>query len=160
MSTVPASDLEKLKNYTACDIADALLKLQHPDPAQQNLAGFLVDLVPRRSAHTSTNEPRIYVGPAFTVAFTAKSPPADSPEAKKSRPIEAKMSNIPAGTVWSDLAEPGSVVVVQQPAGQRNAVIGGIHMLRLKQLGVRALVVDGRVRDQREMAEMEFQVGR
>lgn len=49
--------------------------------------------------------------------------------------------------------------MVQQPEGQRSAVVGGIHMQNLRRLGVRALVVDGRIRDRREIAGLDMPVG-
>ena len=49
-------------------------------------------------------------------------------------------------------------MVIQQPAEQKNACVGGIHMLRLLKLGVKGLVVDGRVRDLSEIRGMDLPV--
>ena len=45
-----------------------------------------------------------------------------------------------------------------QPPGQRCAVLGGIHALRLDELGVEALIVDGNVRDLENMASRSMPV--
>lgn len=50
-----------------------------------------------------------------------------------------------------DLSKPETIVVISQPAGQKCAVLGGIMALRMKVLGVRGVVVDGRVRDLEEL---------
>ena len=134
--------------YNPCDIADALLKLKHPDPGQQNLAGFLCDIIHRKS---SWNRKRC-LGPAFTVQFQ----PKDHSQSSLPRIAE---SNIPPGKIWSDLVSPDSIVVVQQPEGQSNAVVGGIHMERLNQRKAMGLVVDGRIRDLGELAEVPLAVG-
>jgi regulator of RNase E activity RraA len=42
-------------------------------------------------------------------------------------------------------------VVISQPSGQTNAVLGGIMAVRMKVLGARGVVVDGRVRDLEEL---------
>lgn len=92
------------------------------------------------------------VGPAFTVKFLAENPftiPERLPKYSKS---------IEPGVQWSDLVKNGSVVVVQQPEGQRCAVVGGIHMARLCAKGARGLVVDGNVRDLRELNRMDLVV--
>jgi hypothetical protein len=88
------------------------------------------------------------VGPAFTVKFDSKP-----------LPVFAE-SQIPSGVQWSDLASPGSIVVIQQPEGQRNAVVGGIHMMRLAAKEVKALVVEGRVRDLRELDDIDLPVSK
>jgi regulator of RNase E activity RraA len=67
-------------------------------------------------------------------------------------------SNIPKGQQWSDLVEKDCVVMVQQPEGQRCAVVGGIHALRIKRRGGVGLVVEGRVRDRAEMEELGMPV--
>ena len=145
-------ELASLKNYTACDVADAIVALKSPEYQMRPHAGFLCDIAPRREPSGKATS---YVGPAFTVQFQPKDGVGEYP---KCQPMEAS-SNIPPGEIWSDMAEPGSIVVVQAPEGQRNAVVGGIHMQRLKMLGVQALVVDGRIRDQRELAELDMPVG-
>jgi regulator of RNase E activity RraA len=48
--------------------------------------------------------------------------------------------------------------VVSQPAGQRNAVVGGIMAMRMARLGARGVLVDGRVRDLSTLAEVGMPV--
>jgi regulator of RNase E activity RraA len=58
----------------------------------------------------------------------------------------------------ADPAKAGSVVVIDQPGDQYCAVTGGIMATRMKVLGIRAAVVNGRVRDLRELVETELPV--
>ena len=143
-------DTYKLIRYSPCDISDALLKIGRSDKSQQVLAGFLCDIHHR----TSASEDKRTYGPAFTVQFQPSSDSVDRPSLPR-----IPTSNLSHGEIWSDLVEPFSVVVVQQPEGQRNAVVGGIHMERLRQRVVSTLVVDGRIRDMDELAEIPLSVG-
>jgi regulator of RNase E activity RraA len=140
MATLKASQeqIHSLSNYTACDIADALLKLKVPN------AGYLPDLkliTPSPSPSPSS----ITIAPASTVVFASK--------------IGGKLSdfypdvNIPAGKHWVDLTEPETIVVMAQPEGQKCAVLGGIMALRMKVLNAKGVVVNGRVRDVVELGE-------
>ena len=65
---------------------------------------------------------------------------------------------IPKGHHWVDMTESGTVVVIEQPAGQTCAAIGGIMAARMKMRGAAACVVDGRVRDLEELRESELPV--
>lgn len=67
---------------------------------------------------------------------------------------------IPPGTHWVDWAQPNTVVLIDQPAGQNCAAVGGIMALRMKVLGVKAAVVNGRIRDLAEQQETELPVSR
>jgi regulator of RNase E activity RraA len=58
----------------------------------------------------------------------------------------------------ADPAKAGSIVVIDQPGDQYCAVTGGIMATRMKVLGIRAAVVNGRVRDLRELLETELPV--
>jgi regulator of RNase E activity RraA len=133
-STVAPSDLQALRKYTACDIADALVKLKVPG------AGFLPDLklyVP----DTARQGDAITIAPASTVIFTSK-------DGKDEMPIEP---NIPNGRHWVDLTEPDTIVVMVQPEGQKCAILGGIMALRMKVLNAKGIVVKGRIRDLAEL---------
>jgi regulator of RNase E activity RraA len=145
MATLKASQeqIHSLSNYTACDIADALLKLKVPN------AGYLPDLkliTPSPSPSPSS----ITIAPASTVVFASK--------------IGGKLSdfypdvNIPAGKHWVDLTEPETIVVMAQPEGQKCAVLGGIMALRMKVLNAKGVVVNGRVRDVVELGETRLPV--
>ncbi|KAM3075523.1 hypothetical protein ACMFMG_007666 [Clarireedia jacksonii] len=132
---IALEQIETLKQqYTACDIADALLKLKVPG------AGFLPDLNPIYKSANSSNEN--VLAPVSTVVFVPKS---STDLAKYPTP------NIPEGKHWVDLTVPKSIIVISQPEGQNNAVLGGIVALRAKVLDARGIVVSGRVRDLDEL---------
>ena len=136
MSSSPSkSQIEALRKYNACDIADALLKLKVPG------AGFLPDvyLAPRPS---SSLLPQIVIAPASTVLFVPKNSTDFSDYPKP---------NIPAGKHWVDLTVPETIVIISQPEGQKNAVLGGIMALRAQVLGAKGIIVSGRVRDVEEL---------
>jgi len=134
-SEATQEQLQALSKYTACDIADALLKLKVPN------AGFLPDLQLFAPPYPDTKTD-ITIAPASTVIFASKSGAGalDLPEA-----------NIPAGKHWVDLTQPETIVVMRQQPGQRCAILGGIMALRIKVLNARGVVVNGRVRDLAEL---------
>ncbi|KAF1845324.1 RraA-like protein [Cucurbitaria berberidis CBS 394.84] len=76
-----------------------------------------------------------------------------APKATKSFPNPALPSdkvpdsNLPDSRPFADYTERGTILVISQPAGQSCAVVGGIMATRIKHLGAKGLVVDGRVRD-------------
>ena len=86
------------------------------------------------------------IGPASTVLFRPKT---DSP---------SPSANVPQGKHYIDLTKPGSVVLINQPPNQRCAVLGGIMASRMKVLGALGVVVDGRIRDLRELRSLNFPV--
>jgi regulator of RNase E activity RraA len=129
--------LSILCRYGACDISDALLKLKVPG------AGFLPDLIPycgQGSQETGHLQPSL-VAPASTVLFIPKNDDGSA----------YPPSNIPAGEHWVDLTQSGTVAVLSQPEGQKNAVLGGIMALRMKKLNAAGVVVHGRIRDIEEL---------
>ncbi|KAF2493486.1 RraA-like protein [Lophium mytilinum] len=132
-----SAQLKSLAAYSACDVSDALLKLNVPG------AGFLADITP---IPTSTAIIKT-IAKASTFLFVPKAsgsfaqPPSATPFQDLPEP------NITPGTPYADLATPDTVVVLSQPAGQKCAVMGGIMAVRMKKLGVKGVVVDGRVRD-------------
>ncbi|CAF3505381.1 unnamed protein product [Fusarium graminearum] len=125
-------DLTKLQQYTACDISDALLKLKVPG------AGFVADL--NLYSPPEGDGVSVTVAPVSTVLF-----------APKGRDLAEPQRNIPEGTHWVDLTEPGTIVVLKQPDGQKNAVCGGIMAIRMKVCQAKGVVVAGRVRDIQEL---------
>ncbi|MCJ1476586.1 hypothetical protein MMC13_005252 [Lambiella insularis] len=144
--------LDRLQQYSACDISDALLKLEKVKDGGRVCAGFLADIVPRAGwiisrshAQTSTK----VIAPAFTVQFQPKSPCNGGDVLPK-----ASTSNIEPGTQWSDLIPSGTVAVVQQPEGQRCAVLGGIHALNIDRRGAKGVIVLGRIRDLQELQQL------
>ncbi|KOS22762.1 Uncharacterized protein ESCO_003851 [Escovopsis weberi] len=138
----------RLQQYSACDISDALTKLDVPG------AGFLPDLVaycctggPASGSQADASAAAVIVAPISTVLFvprtrgTEASPQADELPAK----------NIPSDAHWADLTESGTFVLLKQPPGQTNAVCGGIMALRMKMRQAAGIVVLGRVRDVDEL---------
>lgn len=67
-------------------------------------------------------------------------------------------SNIAAGQHWVDLTESETIVVMSQPEGQKNAVLGGIMALRMEKLNAVGVVVHGRIRDIEELRKGELMV--
>jgi regulator of RNase E activity RraA len=132
--------IAQLDRYTACDVSDALLKLKVPG------AGFLADLTPYGLPSDAADAKTI--APVSTILFVPKGEAPDSPA-----------GNIPAGVHWADLAQPGTVVVMRQPPGQKNAVCGGIMALRMKTLNVKGVLTAGRIRDLAELRATGLPVG-
>lgn len=135
MSTSASSDpiIEQLKQYTTCDVSNALVKLKHPT------GGFLPGLTlwsPERQA----GDTRI-VGPAYTVKYAPLSDPAPK-----------------YPTHYIDSVPAGSVVFVSVPAGTPNAAYGGLMTARARARGAVGSVIDGRFRDLQEHREMGFPI--
>lgn len=99
----------------------------------------------------SESAPKI-IAPASTFKFIPK------PDALPNH-ADPSATGFPAGKHWVDCAEPGTVAVLEQPHGQSCAVLGGIMALRMKALGVKGAVVNGRVRDLGELRESSLPVG-
>lgn len=93
------------------------------------------------------------IAPASTFQFVPKNDPL--PEA-----ASTEGHGIPPGTHWVDWAQPETIVMIDQPAGQNCAAVGGIMALRMKALGVKAAVVNGRMRDLEELQETGLPVSR
>jgi len=141
---IPRDAIAELQRYTACDVSDALLKLNVPG------AGFVADLqaygAPSPDADAETSA--VTAAPVSTILFAAKGapPPAEPP------------ANVPKDAHWADLAREGTLVFMQQPPGQTNAICGGIMALRMKVRGVKGVVVAGRVRDLPELRSTNLPV--
>ncbi|RDA92437.1 hypothetical protein CP533_6450 [Ophiocordyceps camponoti-saundersi (nom. inval.)] len=141
-SPMSAEAITRLKQYTACDVSDALLKLKSP------AAGFIANL----NVYGKTSK-TITVAPVSTVLFITK---GQAPSVEDDFPA----SNLPANLHWTDVVEPDSFVVIKQPPGQINAVCGGIMALRIKIRGAKGIAVAGRVRDVAELTSTELPVMR
>ncbi|KAG2419566.1 hypothetical protein HFD88_004362 [Aspergillus terreus] len=149
MTTSLQEKLNALQNCSACDISDALLKLQKAPEGTAPRAGHLADFVPfSPTIGRNATAPKI-IAPAWTAKFIAKNDPV---------PETADAHSFPVGTHWVDWAEPGTVAVIEQPAGQYCAVLGGIMAVRMKTLGVQGAVVNGRVRDLAEINACQLPV--
>ncbi|CAG8468906.1 1603_t:CDS:2 [Funneliformis mosseae] len=119
--------LESLNNFAACDVADALLQLNQP------LGGYLPDIV-MFSPEYQAGDTKL-IGPAYTIKLVPKSDTT---------------SPIIVGS-YADTIPAGSVVILSAPPNAVNAVWGGLMNTRGKILGMKGIVVDGRVRDLAEL---------
>lgn len=126
-----ATTIAKLQQYGACDISDALLKLKVPG------AGFIADL--GLYSHSESNPTSLTIAPVSTVLFAPKGQELAEP------------SNIPKDAHWADLTKPGTIVLLKQPDGQKNAVCGGVMAARMKVCQAKGIVVAGRARDIEEL---------
>ncbi|PYI06421.1 RraA-like protein [Aspergillus sclerotiicarbonarius CBS 121057] len=133
-----------LHNYSACDVSDALLKIQPVAPNTAPRAGYLADLNLYPPNLPPTHRRKI-IAPATTLTFHPKHPPPSS------TPAPAPPIPIPHNTHWSDLTTPDTILLITQPANQHCAVVGGIMAQRMKLRGVAGVVVSGRVRDMAEL---------
>ena len=97
--------------------------------------------------------------PATTFKFGSKNDKDNIPAIALENP---EKHGFPPGKHWVDFtgdfaaADPGhagSIVVIDQPGSQYCAVTGGIMATRMKVLGIQGVVVNGRVRDLRELHE-------
>uniref|UniRef100_A0A8H7NFA8 4-hydroxy-4-methyl-2-oxoglutarate aldolase n=1 Tax=Bionectria ochroleuca TaxID=29856 RepID=A0A8H7NFA8_BIOOC len=131
--------INALRHYTACDVSDALLKLKVAN------AGFIPDLSLYTTPDPSSPPAVVTVAPVSTVLFAPKSA---TPAA---RPSNLPDPNIPKDVHWADLTQPDTLVVLQQPPSQANAICGGIMALRIKVLRAKGIVVAGRIRDLTEL---------
>ena len=96
---------------------------------------------------------RKVIAPAFTVQFQPKGPGHGDVCMPR-----APASNIEPGVQWSDLTEPDKIVVVQQPEGQKCAVLGGIHAVNIDGQGAHGIIISGRIRDIQELQKLDTPV--
>ncbi|KAH7359131.1 ribonuclease E inhibitor RraA/Dimethylmenaquinone methyltransferase [Plectosphaerella cucumerina] len=120
-----------LKPFTACDVADALRKLNHPQ------GGFLDGI----RMFSPGSQARIH-GPAVTVRMVEMSDEA-APRLEKH---------------FVDHNQNDGIMYIQQPKGLPSACWGGLMSTRAKFLGAKGVVIDGRMRDVNEHNEMGFPV--
>lgn len=151
---------------SSTQVSDALLKLQRPRPGEVARAGYLADIgmptntlvrsdfetnavpfaLPKPLSHDPATQDKV-IGPASTLKLLPKySLSAETPHA------------VPKGRHWVDMTESGTVVVIDQPEGQKCAAIGGIMAQKMKLNGVAGCVVGGRVRDMAELVKSELPV--
>ncbi|KAL4797186.1 ribonuclease E inhibitor RraA/Dimethylmenaquinone methyltransferase [Aspergillus venezuelensis] len=139
-----------LQNYSACDVSDALLKLQKPpSDGSPPRAGYLADLTPFAPIiGRNTSTPKT-IAPVSTIKFIPKSSPPS--EYLPPNTTLSDSNTFPKETHWVDNVLPGTVVLLDQPPSQHCAVLGGIMASRMKYLGVAGVIVNGRVRDLSEI---------
>lgn len=68
--------------------------------------------------------------------------------------------SVPPDTHWVDGTQPDTIVLIDQPEGQKCAVIGGIMASRMKVRGAKAVLVNGRIRDLAELRSCGLPVSR
>ncbi|PVH98998.1 DlpA domain-containing protein [Periconia macrospinosa] len=136
---------QALSRYTACDIADALLKLGVPG------AGYLPRIV--RSTRVA---PEKVIAPASTFLMAPKATP--SFPSSTPLPDNFPKSNLADAGPYADHTEPNTIVVISQPKGQDCAVVGGIMAARMKQLGALGVLVDGQIRDLEDLGKTGLHV--
>ncbi|KAJ5297478.1 hypothetical protein PENANT_c005G03402 [Penicillium antarcticum] len=157
MATLKEQLATLVENYSACDVSDALVKLQNTPPGSTARAGYLADLVPFSPITGRNNTTPKIAAPATTFKFIPKNstPPSIATDQRSKHGFEA-------GKHWVDhvgeyaAADPsgaGSIVVIEQPDDQFCAVTGGIMATRMVAVGIMATVVGGRVRDLGELRE-------
>ncbi|KIX04075.1 uncharacterized protein Z518_07628 [Rhinocladiella mackenziei CBS 650.93] len=142
--------LQRLHEYSACDVSDALLKLRKAKPGEVARAGYLADITLPRSTTESNEASGKVIAPACTLKLVPKhSLPESTPPAE---------NTVPKGGHWVDLTEPDTIVVIDQPEGQKCAAVGGIMAQRMKVRGVAGCVVGGRVRDVTELRNSQLPI--
>ncbi|KAM0802050.1 ribonuclease E inhibitor RraA/Dimethylmenaquinone methyltransferase [Usnea florida] len=132
MSTDPI--VQSLQNYSSCDVADALLKLNHP------LGGFIPDIT--MWSPTRQDGPTKIIGPAYTVEYVPKTD-TDAPTQKDH---------------FIDHLPPHSILLLSSPPHSPTALLGGLLALRARSLSCQGAIVDGRVRDLAELRALGFPV--
>ncbi|KAF3481369.1 DlpA domain-containing protein [Arthroderma uncinatum] len=150
-----------LQEYSACDVSDALLKLEAVPKGGTCYAGFIADIVlsltyqkhqvPFSPSNKDVEKQPKIIGYASTVKFMPKADlsPAESLDGEH---------GFPPGTHWVDHTEADTVVLLDQPENQKCAVLGGIMASRMKVRGAKGAVVNGRVRDLAELRGLQFPV--
>ncbi|KAK4193263.1 ribonuclease E inhibitor RraA/Dimethylmenaquinone methyltransferase [Podospora australis] len=125
--------VKALKDYTTCDVSDALCKLKFPN------GGFLSGLTmwsPQRQ-----DGPTKVVGPAYTVEYAPLSDP-------RPKWPSHYIDSVPAG----------AVIFVSCPPQIPNAVYGGLMSTRAQYSGAVGSVIDGRFRDVQEQRDLGYPV--
>ncbi|KAK0546614.1 hypothetical protein OC845_004512 [Tilletia horrida] len=133
-ATEPESIFTKLREFSTCEVSDALIKLKVPHGG--HIPG--IDIF---SPEHINGETRV-CGPAFTVKMVNQK--------DKDAPKPAKH--------FVDASEPGSVMIVTCPPNTRSAIWGGLMTARAQAIGVKGVILDGRCRDLAEHRESEFPV--
>ncbi|ANB14510.1 hypothetical protein AWJ20_2105 [Sugiyamaella lignohabitans] len=131
-----------LETYSACDVADALVKNGLAD------GGFIPHLVqqsPERPPETAVT------GPAYTVLYA----PIDDP-----RPAVAShyIDSAPEGSVVVLATTPDTQLSTAPYTTINNALYGGLMSTRAKFLGCKGSVVLGKIRDISEHRSLNYPV--
>ncbi|PWW74506.1 RraA-like protein [Tuber magnatum] len=113
-------------------VSDALVKLGYSH------GGYLCDITPRTPLPKTP-----IIAPATTVQFITTSNTTFHPSPTSTAP--------PVGAHFADLIAPDHAVVITQDKYTSNALVGGLVVARMRELGAPLVVVDGRVRDVPEL---------
>ena len=92
------------------------------------------------------------VAPVSTALFVDKHHVPSTPV--PGMPTLPSEPNVPKDKHWTDVAPPGSVVLMQQPPLQIVGLVGDIVATRYKIRGVQGCFADGRVRDIKGIADI------
>lgn len=131
-------NLNKLKSFSTCDISDALIKIGRKD-------FYIPNLLPFSISSSSTVETDFkFLGYAYTVKVESIR--------EEGTPYHNEKYH------WLDQASTENVVIISSPTGAINAVFGGLMGARAKYLGVKGIVVGGRVRDTMELSSFGLNV--
>ncbi|KAI9040569.1 RraA family protein [Aspergillus affinis] len=119
--------IQALRQFTSCDIGDALVKLGLPH------GGYLSGLQMYSPGPATSAASKIF-GPAYTVRMV--------PAADKTAPSPA--------CHFADAIPKDAVVFVSQPKGLISACWGGLMSTRAQKCGAAGVVIDGQFRDVEE----------
>ncbi|RMJ02441.1 hypothetical protein CDV36_015290 [Fusarium kuroshium] len=132
--------LDIISQYSACDVADALVRLQKGQgpPFGGHLAGpFLVSGSPADQAKV--------VGPAMTVRYASIHSAETAAHGRARAPSRGQ---------YVDAVSPGAVVVIAQEQGLSTALLGANMATRMKLKGAKAVVAAGNIRDVGEIQDI------
>jgi len=129
---VSAETVSQISRFSSCDVADALIKLHHPN------GGYLPDI----NLQTGAGRDFKLCGPAFTVQMVPASD-TESPHLAQH---------------FVDAGEKDTVMVISSPKNSKNAVWGGLMTARAKVQGIKGVVIDGRCRDLAEHRAADYLV--
>lgn len=95
------------------------------------------------------------VAPATTVLFVRRKPPfvSESDDSLENESSDIP-SNLPPGAIYADLIAPGTIAVLSQPSGATTATMGGLMAMRISKIPAVGVLVDGRVRDVKQLREL------
>ncbi|EER23552.1 hypothetical protein D8B26_001676 [Coccidioides posadasii str. Silveira] len=144
MSTVTEEKLAILQQFSACDVSDALMKVEKVPKGAPAHGGFLADLGPLILSPSSTSSKTI--APISTVQFIPKAQPSLHIAQQ-----DPERHGFPEATHWVDHTQRDTIVLLDQPEGQKCAVLGGIMAARMSVIGAKGVIVNGRVRDMAEL---------
>ncbi|KAH9448995.1 hypothetical protein Pst134EB_019836 [Puccinia striiformis f. sp. tritici] len=127
--------IQQISRFSSCDIADALVKLNHPS------GGYLPDINLQTGSRTGSGSEKL-CGEAFTVEMVSATD-TESPRLSQH---------------YVDAGEKDTIMVISSPANSKSAVWGGLMTARAKLKGIKGVVIDGRCRDLAEHRAADYLV--